>query len=53
MAVLGRSRSGAPPLIKSWIRPCMTHRHDITGLALPYTREHSQTDIFAPNQTHS
>ena len=22
MAVLGRSRSGAPPLIKSWIRPC-------------------------------
>ena len=23
MAVLGRSRSGAPPLIKSWIRPCL------------------------------
>ena len=22
MAVLGRSRSGPPPLIKSWIRPC-------------------------------
>ena len=23
MAVLGRSRSGPPPLIKSWIRPCL------------------------------